>query len=1673
MNVPAVTLKRHWILLAVAAALASNAVANVNVTPATGGGNISADKAANAASPAWTSLGAIVIAEPGNGRGDIGSGTFILKAPAGFEFNTATLPSITFASGDITAAVITVTDATTLTAILTVLGSDDRDTLTIGGTVPLQIRPTAGTPLPNGNIYRPSPGGGTAVIAGVTATSNPNGSGGTSFGALSEVAGSAQQLALQTVLPEVLTAGQIISPAPVFLVQDQFGNTRNSANGAADNTTVVNAARGAGSGSLQGTTNVTAANGVVTFGNLSHNKAETITINFSSGSLEAVASGNIIVSPGVGSRLVFTTQPGGALYGTPLNPQPVVQTRDQFGNASTLGLPASRIVSLAITTGTGSLMGNSSMDIGTAAGNGTATFTNLQVSTAGSGKIMTASASGMTNGVSAAFTVNPVTVTGSITASNKIYDGTTAATIATRSLTGGVLGGESVSLTGGTANFADKNVGNGKLVTATGLTLSGAQAANYQLASTTATTSANITTAPLLVRADYLTRSYGVTNPPLTASYIGLAGGETLATSGITGSPVLNTTAQTTNAVGAYPITIASGNLAAQNYSFSFTNGVLTIAKAPLTVAANSFTRAFGTANPALTVTYSGFVLGQNSSVLSGNPSVTTTAVTNSPVGSYPIVVTAGSLTASNYAFNFVNGTLNVVPPGYLFGDDFTRAINPGPLAPWLVQAGNWQVTGGALVGGTNAAFNYGFVYVTNIWADYTASAQIRFSPGAYGGGLATRLNPATGARYAAWIYPEGSPGGSSVLKLLEFQNWTSFTLILQTNLPGVGTNWHTLKLAARGNKIAIHYDGALMLNWSDTEPAPLLNGGLSLDHWTDATAYTLTADDVLVTLPNSITTSNDTYTVRRATPLIVAAPGVLANDMGEMGGLFAQLAAGPANGTLSLSTNGGFTYTPVGSFTGTDTFTYRARDGFSTSGVTTVTITVTPNRAPNVTNNSYSLMANTTLTVPAPGILGNDSDPDGDSISALLATGPTQGTLTLNSNGSFTYVPNAHYTGSDSFTYRANDGLTNSSLATVSLTVTPFTSFYSDTFTRSSLSPWVVQAGNWVVNGSALKGGTNALSSYGYAYLTNRWTDFVAEARVQFTTNAFGGGLAGRLNSATGARYAAWIYPENSPGGSSVLKLLKFQDWASFSLVAQTGLPSVGTNFHTLTLAMQGPRVVVRYDGKLMLNYTDPAPLTDGGGDFDFWTDTVPTTMTADDLTVRPVRNVLATNDSYTLPFATTSIIAAPGVLTNDFSDMGSLSAILVNAPANGSLTLNPDGGFSYLPTGAYSGPDSFTYRATDGVNTSSPATVSITIPANRAPVANNNSYNVTMNVTLVVGAPGILANDTDADGNPLSAILASGPTHGILNLSSNGGFTFAPTAGYTGPDSFTYRANDGFTNSGLATVSLTVGAAGPLFTDDFTRTNPPGALSPWVVYTGNWSVTNGVLRGGTNITFTYGNAYLTNSWTDYEAQARVRFLTNGFGGGMAGRLDPIAGTRYSAWIYPENSPGGSSIWKLLKFQSWEGFTVMQQGSLPGVGTNFHTVKLSFRGGQIDFRYDSNLVTSVTDPSPYLSGGLSFDMWTDAAGYQMFADDVLVNALSAETPVTAISIAPNFPARTLTVTFQGAPGGVYQVQATTNLSSPIVWQTVATNVADGNGRWTFTDGLTNKPGRYYRTARP
>src|SRR5207249_10650970 len=105
----------------------------------------------------------------------------------------------------------------------------------------------------------------------------------------------------------------------------------------------------------------------------------------------------------------------------------------------------------------------------------------------------------------------------------------------------------------------------------------------------------------------------------------------------------------------------------------------------------------------------------------------------------------------------------------------------------------------------------------------------------------------------------------------------------------------------------------------------------------------------------------------------------------------------------------------------------------------------------------------------------------------------------------------------------------------------------------------------------------------------------------------------------------------------------------------------------------------------------------------------------------------------------------------------------------------------------------DRFTSKANDGLVDSNVATVTLTIGGvNDPPTANDDSYTVNEDTTLTVNAPGVLANDTDVDGNTLTAIRVSGPSHGTLALNADGSFSYTPAANYNGPDSFTYRIND-----------------------------------------------------------------------------------------------------------------------------------------------------------------------------------------------------------------------------------------------------------------------------------------
>jgi CSLREA domain-containing protein len=186
----------------------------------------------------------------------------------------------------------------------------------------------------------------------------------------------------------------------------------------------------------------------------------------------------------------------------------------------------------------------------------------------------------------------------------------------------------------------------------------------------------------------------------------------------------------------------------------------------------------------------------------------------------------------------------------------------------------------------------------------------------------------------------------------------------------------------------------------------------------------------------------DDLYSTDEDTPLTIEAPGVLLNDSDPDGDtLTAVLVSAVSHGTLTLNGDGSFTYVPDADFNGTDTFTYQANDGFEPSNIALVTITVNPiNDAPLAVDDAYSVDEDATLSADAlVGVLANDSDVDvGAVLTAILVSDVSHGTLTLNADGSFTYIPTPNFEGTDSFSYRANDGTADSNIATVTIDVIP-----------------------------------------------------------------------------------------------------------------------------------------------------------------------------------------------------------------------------------------------------------------------------------------------------------------------------------------------------------------------------------------------------------------------------------------------------------------------------------------------------------------------------------------------------------------------------------------------------------------------------------------------------------
>ena len=257
----------------------------------------------------------------------------------------------------------------------------------------------------------------------------------------------------------------------------------------------------------------------------------------------------------------------------------------------------------------------------------------------------------------ATLTVSKADLTVTANPASRVYgaaDPTFTATIT------GFVNGDTASVVTGHASISSNDTvtspAGSYIITPTLGTLS---ATNYAF-TVFKTATLTINKANLTVTANPASRAYGAADPAFTATISGFVNGDTASV--VTGHASFASTDTVTSPVGTYTITPSLGTLSATNYAFTvFDTATLTVTRAGLTVTAVAASRVYATADPAFSVTFSGFVNGDTASVVTGHASITSNDTVTSPVGSYTITPTLGTLSATNYAFTvFKTATLTV-----------------------------------------------------------------------------------------------------------------------------------------------------------------------------------------------------------------------------------------------------------------------------------------------------------------------------------------------------------------------------------------------------------------------------------------------------------------------------------------------------------------------------------------------------------------------------------------------------------------------------------------------------------------------------------------------------------------------------------------------------------------------------------------------------------------------------------------------------------------------------------------------------------------------------------------------------------------------------------------------------------------------------------------------------
>ena len=642
-----------------------------------------------------------------------------------------------------------------------------------------------------------------------------------------------------------------------------------------------------------------------------------------------------------------------------------------------------------------------------------------------------------------------------------------------------------------------------------------------------------------------------------------------------------------------------------------------------------------------------------------------------------------------------------------------------------------------------------------------------------------------------------------------------------------------------------------------------------SLDHET-AASYTLeltVSDGVAVTKRAFVVTVDDVNEVPTAgddvlsvLEDVIGAVDIATNDIDpESQPLTFAVPATSAFGAVLGEAAGIVTYNPPADFFGSDSFTYSITDaGGLVSNTATVTITVSPQNDPPVavddTGAGFALGEDAVAFVTG-DVLANDSDVDDALLptSVAIVTGPANGAVSSNSDGTFTYDPDPDFNGTDSFTYTVDDATgATSNPATVTLSVAavndpPVASDNSGAGFSLAEDVLGFVTGDVLANDSDVDDGLDAASVAIVADVTNGAVASNGDGTFTYTPDPdFNGSDSftytvddGAGQTSNVATVTLSIASQNDPPvavDDSGVGFSLTEDAIGFvtgDVLANDSDVDNALDAASVAIVADVTDGAVASNGDGTFTYT-PGPDFNGSDSFTYTVDDA-TGATSNVATV--TLSIASQNDppvavddsgvGFLLSEDAIGFVTGTALANDSDVDDGldPTSVVIVSGATRGAVSSNGDGTFTYTPDPDYNGNDSFRYSVADSAGQiSNTATVNLVVtPVNDPPIAADDAgtgFSLTEDaVGFLTGD--VLANDSDVDDglDAASISIVADVANGTLAANGDGTFTYTPDPNFNGTDPFTYTVDDAAgQTSAAATVTLSIASQNdpPVAADD-----------------------------------------------------------------------------------------------------------------------------------------------------------------------------------------------------------------------------------------------------------------